>query len=94
MAGLPVTDGAVQLTSILVVESVDPVTVGASGASGGSNSSVTFMVRLCVASTVPSFTVTVVAKLDFASWSSVAPDCHLDHTIRTNVERTVGRRVE
>ena len=48
MAGLPVLDGAVQLTSNSVVESAVALTVGAAGAEGGSASSVTLMVTATV----------------------------------------------
>ena len=49
IAGLPVFTGAVQLTLRLVGVAGTLVTVGAAGAIGGSDASVTVMVNVCAA---------------------------------------------
>ena len=59
MAGRPVSAGAVQPTSRLVVNPAVADTVGLPGADGGSFTSVTLMVTALVAAAVPSFTLTV-----------------------------------
>ena len=77
MAGRPVFDGAVQLTSRLVVELDVGDTEGAAGLSGGSSSSVTDTVTVASAWAVPSLTLTVrlnaLAGVPKPSWSSPPP---------------------
>ena len=61
--GGPVVAGGDQLTSRLVVEPEVALTVGASGAEGFSSTSVTLIVTVAVAESVPSDAVTSTSKL-------------------------------
>ena len=69
MAGRPVLSGAVQLTSRLSDVPAVALTVGASGASGGSATSVRLTVTATVSVSVPSETLIVTEYEESASKS-------------------------